>query len=503
MPRSDPRIPASLLSPLVWSSLCWGSRWVQAAHHDLMEAEILDALYVGYDLLFEAPPRHSKSETFSRALPGWFMGRYPDKAVMHASYAVRLGARFGGRIRNDLSVHGPACFGVTISKETRSKSVFELADAASGRPRDGRFFACGVEGGVHGEGADLLVTDDLVKGAEAVRSDVQLDALKEFCLVDLETRRNPGARHVGIMTRWSEADPHGMWLEAFPDRYRIVKLPALAEDDDPLGRERGAALWPERFPVSRLEEIRRGMPAYHWNALYQQRPSPIEGAIFRRAWWDDCRYGVTANGYDCGGRVVGHGAAHVYATVDLAFSEKRSADWTVICVFALDDQDPARALLLDVRRMRVRLPDLIGAVRDVMRDWDVSVVYVERAGQQVGTIDLLVREGFPIKTWGRSETDDLRVSGDKQALWHDATPFVRNGRLWVPKRADWLADWEREMLVAPNGAFDDQVDATSAGVLIADRIGSVGPASLGLEPEPDRFSGMLPSSGRDRWDGFR
>ncbi len=181
MSRSDPRVPASLLSPLVWSSLCWGSRWVQAAHHDLMEAEILDALYVGYDLLFEAPPRHSKSETFSRALPGWFMGRYPDKAVMHASYAVRLGARFGGRIRNDLSVHGPACFGVTISKETRSKSVFELADAASGRPRDGRFFACGVEGGVHGEGADLLVTDDLVKGAEAVRSDVQLDAYVTMC----------------------------------------------------------------------------------------------------------------------------------------------------------------------------------------------------------------------------------------------------------------------------------------------------------------------------------
>ena len=48
--------------------------------------------------------------------------------------------------------------------------------------------------------------------------------------------------------------------------------------------DHGGALCPERFPLSELLKIRSRVGSYWWNALYKQRPSPAQGAVFQRAW---------------------------------------------------------------------------------------------------------------------------------------------------------------------------------------------------------------------------
>src|SRR5262249_36263920 len=81
-------------------------------------------------------------------------------------------------------------------------------------------------------------------------------------------------------TRWHEDDLAGRIL-AEADPWEVVSLPAIAEEDDPLGRRPGEALCPERFGVEDLERLRDVLGTYSFSALYQQRPAPRSGGFFK------------------------------------------------------------------------------------------------------------------------------------------------------------------------------------------------------------------------------
>ena len=68
--------------------------------------------------------------------------------------------------------------------------------------------------------------------------------------------------------------------DEYADQWTIVEMPAIACEDDLLGREPGEALWPEHFSLPRLERIRANSLARDWSAIYQQRPTPEEGELF-------------------------------------------------------------------------------------------------------------------------------------------------------------------------------------------------------------------------------
>ena len=71
-----------------------------------------------------------------------------------------------------------------------------------------------------------------------------------------------------IQTRWHEDDLVGRLTDKTNPSYvlteakkwSIIDLPAIARDHDPIGRKPGEALWPERFPVDHLEDLREARP---------------------------------------------------------------------------------------------------------------------------------------------------------------------------------------------------------------------------------------------------
>ncbi len=72
----------------------------------------------------------------------------------------------------------------------------------------------------------------------------------EWYTGDFVPRLKPNARRVIITTRFNEFDQLGRVFErdaALGIKWRIIRLPMIAEDDDPLGRRRGERLWPEWF----------------------------------------------------------------------------------------------------------------------------------------------------------------------------------------------------------------------------------------------------------------
>jgi hypothetical protein len=62
------------------------------------------------------------------------------------------------------------------------------------------------------------------------------------------------------------------------------RCPALAEENDPLGRAPGEPLWPEWEDLESLERKRPAVGARDWSALYQQRPAPEGGDYFKADW---------------------------------------------------------------------------------------------------------------------------------------------------------------------------------------------------------------------------
>ena len=89
------------------------------------------------------------------------------------------------------------------------------------------------------------------------------------------------------------------------DEWQHVRLPALAEEEDPIGRPPGAPLWPARYDNEALAKLRAGIGPQDWAGLFQQRPAEQGGGLFKFHWWTYCRH--VARAYRRGNPVLGYG----------------------------------------------------------------------------------------------------------------------------------------------------------------------------------------------------
>src|SRR5579862_5050660 len=122
----------------------------------------------------------------------------------------------------------------------------------------------------------IVVGDAFRASSETVRR-----SLHEWFTAVAYTRLMSGGAIVLIQTRWHADDLVGRLLrEPGAERWEPLSLPAIAESDDACRKE-GEPLWPEKFPLSQLEQIRAAIGGRAWASLYQQRPSAATGAVFK------------------------------------------------------------------------------------------------------------------------------------------------------------------------------------------------------------------------------
>jgi predicted phage terminase large subunit-like protein len=258
-------------------------RWVCARHLEVLNRKLLD-LAAGRirRLAVFMPPRHGKSQLCSRYFPAWFLGTYPDSRVIQCGYGSAFAATWGRHARNAID---NACdmgvFGAHVDPAKSSADEWEILG------REGGMYAVGIGGGVTGRGADLLTIDDACKSRAEAESPTYRERTWDWYTDDAYTRLHPGGRVLLVATRWHHDDLPGriLQLDGGRNEWDVLCFPAIAEEADALERSPGEALWPERYPLTDLEDRRNTLGSYGFAALYQQRPAPREGGMFKRHWF--------------------------------------------------------------------------------------------------------------------------------------------------------------------------------------------------------------------------
>ena len=322
-------------------------------------------------LLISAPPGSAKSQTASVLFPAFFLANHPAAQIVTASHTQELAERFGRRVRNLISEH-TAVLGLQLSDDSQAAGRWSLKSGGS-------LFAVGASGALAGYRADLIVLDDIYRSMEDAYSDSIRQKISDWFYGEVLPRLRPGARVVGIGTRFHHADLFAE-LEA-TGRYKVIKLSAVAEESDELGRAPGTYLWddqPESYPYAEiLRQQREVLPPRVWASLYMNRPSPVEGAFFKASWLRTYHNPPPRD------------TLKTYIAVDFAVTELATADYTAIIVFGLDPSSDI--FVLQVWRRQADAATSVDALLDMVRDWKPLVVVTE-FGQLKNALEPFLRE---------------------------------------------------------------------------------------------------------------
>jgi predicted phage terminase large subunit-like protein len=253
---------------------------------DRVLTEAIDAAARGEldGVIVSMGPQHGKSELFSKYLPAWCLGTFPDRRVILTSYEADFACGWGRKARDLLEQHG-SLFGVRVSKRSKAVNRWDIEG------HDGGMTTVGVGGPITGKGANLLIIDDPIKNDEEARSPQIRQKQWDWWQSTASTRMRHGGLVIVIQTRWHRDDLSGRLIREAKEtgqKWWTVKLPALAEENDPLGRKPGEALWPDVYSAERLEQVKASHTTYYWRALYQQDPI-AEGGLE----WPESFFGPT------------------------------------------------------------------------------------------------------------------------------------------------------------------------------------------------------------------
>ena len=406
-------------------------------------------------LMIWLPPRHSKSLTVSETFPSYFIGKNPVRRVIETSYGDSLARKFGRANRRKIEEYGADLFEIKISSDNASMTNWGI----EGHP--GGMISAGIGGPITGEGADLLIIDDPIKNREEAESETYREKVWSEWQNTLLTRLHPGAAVIIILTRWHEDDLAGRLLAQEPDKWEVLSLPAEAEENDPLGREPGEPLWPEHgYDKEWMEAKKKEVGSRTWAALYQQRPSPAEGGIIRRGWWQYYRQAPSR-------------FEEIIQSWDCAFKDEQSSDYVVGQVWGRRGADK---YLLDQVRDRMDFPSTVRAVESLSAKWPharAKLIEDKANGPAViATLKSKISGLIPVNP-----------EGGKMARLQAVSPDIEAGNVYLPEPsiAPWVHDYIEEFAAFPNGLNDDQVDATSQALL---RLGvkSKGTRTYGHKP---------------------
>lgn len=413
-------------------------------HHEIIAKE-LERIEAFGDrdykvLLVFVPPRHGKSELCSIGFPAWYLGRNPDKEIITVSYSAELAQDFGSKTRSIVSGEAyPYIFsGLTLKEDEQAKAKWRTS-------KGGSYTSVGVGGAITGRGANVLLFDDPIKNREEAESEVYREKVWQFFTSTAFTRLEPNGVVVVILTRWHTDDLAGRILanNELNKRCKIIHFPAIAVSRE-AHRGEGEALWPERFNVQSLEEIKNTIGPYDWSSLYQGNPVVSERQEFKPEWKKTIPEAQVA--------MLN---TNRFLTIDTAISKKSSADYTGFCDNRIDKQN---FWYFKAWRMRLGAEELVDALFSLHKVNHYTGIGIEKTVYLDGLKPYLDMEQrrrnmfLPIVELKHNQlAKEIRIRG--------LIPHYAAGQIFHIQGE--CKDLEEEQLNFPVGLHDDVLDAAA------------------------------------------
>lgn len=428
-----------------------------AKHHRLI-CQKLDRVIAGKSkrVIIAAPPGSAKSTYTSLGFAAYAAGKLPPGSnIIAASHTDEFSQTWGRRVRNLCSTpaHQRLFPNGAVSPDDRAASRWSTVGGTE-------YFGVGVGGSVTGRRADILLCDDLLRGRTDANSKKKRQEIKDWFFSDAYTRLKPGGSIVVIATRWHEDDLTGnlldMMADGTGDQWEYLKFEALCEDveNDPLGREYGEQLWPEYWTKEFVEGIKNsGMLAADWASLYQQRPSPEDGNMIQRVWFNkyprlqskemlkECEIWLSFD-------TAVKGSERSDPTVGLAVARHRNGNFYLLAELRIREEFVE--MKKKVKEFREQIISEYGKIAGIL---------IENKGNGEALISSLKSEiNTPIIAM------EPRALGDKEFRFDRCSPIFEAGQFFVPSDPvdlKWVDAYIDELVVFPASKNDDRVDATS------------------------------------------
>lgn len=393
-------------------------------------------------------PTHN-TELASKRFISFFAGHNPGKSVIFGTYNDKFSQDIGRAVR-DVIQH-PA------TKQAFPELALKDDSAASDRletTQGGVLAFVGRGGTTTGRGADLFVIDDPFKdSAEADSPTIRASAWTWFNRVAATRLMTDQGAIVIIGTRWHPDDLIGRLTDPLNDFYdpeeakswHMIELPALARDDDVLGRQPGEALWPSRFGVSFLHSIQRRDPR-GFSALYQGRPNPDGGTFFEEAWLKTYEPNQLP------------GALRIYAASDHAVSLARGSDKTCLLAVGVDTEDTIW-VLPDLIWRQMNAEYAVDNMLTMMRKHKPLLWWAERSHISKSIGPFLRKRMIEEQVF--CTIVEVTPIADKQTRAQSIQGRMAMGKVRWPARAPWWPAARDELLRFPHDQHDDLVDAIS------------------------------------------
>ena len=408
------------------------------------------------------PPQEGKSQRTSIWFPLWLLHQNPNLRIGIVSNGFELAQTFGEAIRDKLIAHPE--LGLTLSKSTSKKHEFKLLGYTGG------VVCVGIEGSLTGKPIDVLIIDDPYKDEKQADSKAWRQTVRNFWRSVALTRLAPGAPVVIVQTRWRNDDLSGWLREEYPDEWDVLNIAAqaidstkLPEDDpdygrpDPLGREPGEFMESARGRTVKdwLKKIRE-VGSRVWTAMYQGRPSPVEGGILKRDWWQ--RYDVLPWIERPDGARIVTGYDDMLMTWDMAFKDTDDSDFVVGQVMMRRGAD---AYILEQVRGQWDFVETCHQFEQLAARWPQAVLKIieDKANGPAVIASLRKRVSGIVPE---------EPQGSKEARARAVSPLVEAKNVWLPAAAlpgsAWVGGFIEECAGFPTATNDDQVDAFTQGL---------------------------------------
>lgn len=372
-----------------------------------------------------------------------FLEKFPTSRVILGSANERSAARFSRQIKRIVRHRLP------IPKDVRPVDSVEFWETGYGNfGETGGLRSAGVGSMIGGYPAELIVVDDPIRSSKQVYSEVQRDTLWEWW-DDVNQRAHNKTSYLFTMTRWHEDDLAGRILKTEGrvedgGDWIVISVPAIAEENDILGRQVDEVVWPERFSFEHLDKIRKRRPTY-FQSVYQQNPILLEGNIIKQTWWKWYKKEELPR------------LNYIILSLDSAWETKNENDYSVITAWGVRDDNiyligfwSDKVEVYDLKRVAL---NMYHKFSNFQQGVPVLTFLIEKKQSGIAVIQEFKRNTY-------LTIEEVIPTDSKEIRVHANTGIIESGFVWLPEDEDYTHDFVMELSGFPKLTHDDIVDST-------------------------------------------